>query len=408
MASLISEQKFLLCQPDFPNKSLSDLYYYNVANRLAQIIKDENLLDGWSEALHKTLALGLTGYLQDILTDSGIWRSFIEEHNRMYGSYLPFYATGDEYVPYELNEADVRFLVWYSLSLNDDERRVWNPMDSAILSASQRLHEYLDEVYEDQDAPMPDNYYIWRGLEVKNPEETDQIFHFGHWLFMHCYLMTPAFAMTLAQIMSEPDIMKGAEMDLLRTRLEDAMMEDPTGPLAYYIREWVYLILEGKMPPVAMQATAPEVTGAKEHPYYTRFMSATGGQPIKFFATYQELNRFFIDALGWDDTDNLPALKQSKNFVLLVNREKGMLCAREVAACIKMPGNPCYNKEVAEQRAMDLLTVRGLCPADLLHYIFEHNALPDAHFPGSDDYALVHNNRDFIARCYLQKYYRGD
>ncbi|MDE6559546.1 MAG: DUF3843 family protein [Muribaculaceae bacterium] len=57
---------------------------------------------------------------------------------------------------------------------------------------------------------------------------------------------------------------------------------------------------------------------------------------------------------------------------------------------------------------MDLITERGLCPADLLHYIFEHDALPDAHFPGSDDYVLVDKNRDFIARCYLQKYYRGD
>lgn len=406
MANLISEQKFLLQQPDYPNKDISDLYYYKVANKLAEIIKEESLLRGWPDHLHLILSLGLTGYLQDILTDSGIWRNFIEEHSRMYGHYLPFYNTSEEYIPFELNIEDIRFLIWYTLCLNDEERRVWDPMDPDVLTAAERLHDYLDKIYEDPDAPMPDKFFIWRGLEVKNPEETDQIFHFGHWLFMYCYLMTPAFSMTLAEILSNPELEGGKNIEVLQSALENAMMEEPTGPIALYIREWIYLILEGKMPP-AVSELRKDAKSA-EHPYFTRFMEATGGVPIKFFATYSELNRFFIDALGWENTDNLPALKGSKNFVLLVNKEKGMLCAREVAACIKMEGNNCYDQEVAKKHAIDLLTVRGLCPADLLHFIFKHDALPDAHFPGSDNYRLVHDNRDFIARCYLQKYYRGD
>lgn len=405
MKELISQQQFLLRQPSFPKKSNTDSYYFDLANRLANIIANENLLPGWQESLKNRVALGLTGYLQDILTDSGIWRSFIVRNNDLYGKWLPFYDIPEDYIPHELNETDVRFLIWYTLTMNSEEElRLTDPENPDIERTAKRLHQELDNVYEDEDAPMPEDYFIWRGLELNNPAETDDVFHFGHWLFMHCYLMTPAYAMTLAELMMNPDLKNGENMELLQKTLEESMMEDPTGPLALYLKEWLFLILEGKMPPEPSK-TAQE---ASEHPYYTRFMEATDGQPIQFFATYGELNDFFIHALGWGEGEHLAALKERKDFVLLVNREKGMLCAADVAGCIDLPGNPCYNKEYAATHAIDLLTMRGRCPADLLHYIFKHDALPDAVFPGSSNHRLVKENRDFIARCYLQKYYRGD
>ena len=85
-----------------------------------------------------------------------------------------------------------------------------------------------------------------------------------------------------------------------------------------------------------------------------------------------------------------------------------MLMARGIAKCIEDPANPLYDEEYAKAHAFDLLTIRGLCPGDLLRYIFDNDWLPDAKFPSSEDYALVKANKDFIARCYLQIYYRGD
>ncbi len=403
MKELISEQLFLLRQPKFPEKSPTDPFYFKLANHLADIIKKENLLAGWEEVLYGRVALGLTGYFQDILTDSGIWRSFITENERLYGKWLPFYDLTSSYIPHELNEEDVRFLIWYILCMNCEEKRVFNPLDKGIAKAAKILHEELDKVYENEDTPEPEGFYIWRGLDLKDASETDEVFRFGHWLFMHCYLMTPAFALTLSELLMNPELKNGHNMELLQKTLEDAMMEEPTGPLALFIREWVYLILEGKMPPIKKNTASIE-----EHPYYTKFVEATGGKVIQFFSTYKELNDFFIKSLGWREGENLPTLKNSRNFVLMVNKEKGMLCASNVADCIKIEGNPCYDEKEAKKHAIELLTIRGRCPGDLLHYIFEHKALPDACFPGTDDCKFVEENQDFIARCYLQKYYLGD
>ena len=407
MKNPISKEQFLIRQPAYPQLTLTDPYYYEIANRLAIKIREDKLLEGWPEGETDRVALGLTGYLQDILTDSGLWRSFIERCHVLYGRWVPFYETGEDYIPHELNLPDVRFLIWYTLCMNYEDRRVWDPMDPAIEKAAEVLHAELDRIYEDPDAPVPEDYHISKGLELNNPAEADDVFHFGNWLFMHCWLMTPAYALTLAEMMADPSLGGGKDMEKLKRALEESMMEDPTGPLALYLREWLFLIIEGKMPPAPKMKVEAAVP-AGEHPYYTKFMAATGGERIKFFHTYEELNRFFIDALGWGEGENLAQLKQFSDFVLLVHPEKGMLAAREVAKCIRLPENPCYDEAFARDHAIDLLTMRGLCPGDLLEYVLEHKALPDARFPGTDDTRLVADNADFIARCYLQKYYRGD
>ena len=85
-----------------------------------------------------------------------------------------------------------------------------------------------------------------------------------------------------------------------------------------------------------------------------------------------------------------------------------MLVARNVARCLKTPLNPYYDAEYAKRHSFELLTERGACPGDLLQRACREGWLPDAKFPESGDYSLVAENQDFIARCYLQQYYRGD
>lgn len=405
MEDLIKEQDFLYRQPCAPHKIPTDPYYFRLCNRLAEICKREKLLQDWGDVMLKRVIIGIVDYFQDILTDTGIFRSFSEQHFKLYGRRLPFYNIDPEtYIPHELNPEDIRFLIWYTLAMySEGSKRKLNPLDSRILRAADAIHDELNKLYDDPDTPVPADFNIARDLELNNPEEADELFHFGNWLFMYCYLMTPAYAMTLSEIVHGPELSGNPDPQALMKKMEESMMEDPTGPLALYLSEWIYLILKGKMPREQRPQGADTV-----HPYYAKVVEATGGSPIAFFHTYNDLNRFFIDVLGWDDEENLPALKESRDFVILVNREKGMLVARNVAACIKMEGNPCYDKDYARDHAIDLLTMRGLCPADLLHYLFDHDAIPDAHFPGDDNFRLVHDNRDFIARCYLQKYYRGD
>lgn len=399
---MISKQQFLLRQPASPEETSTDGYYLCLANRLATMAAERGCFASYPEKVVERAAMAVVGYYQDVICDAGIWHSFVDECRRMYGHSVPFYDNGGDYTDYELNRADVRFMVWYALSMNYENQRVRNPFDPELTEGADLWWEELERVYDE--SPLPEDYRLTHELEIHAEEDRQALYKLGNWLFMHCYLMTPAYAMTLSEIASEFDLTNEESVIELQKRMEQSMSEDPTGPLALYLGEWLYLIVEGKMPPAP-----PKKGNEAEHKYYTSFTKATGGKTMAYFATYAELNRFFIDALGWaEGEEHLPMMKNDCDFVLMVNREKGMLVARNIARCVASPDNPLYDKEYARTHSMRLLTERGLCPGDLLRNILGNGWLPDAVFPGSDDAATVGKDADFIARCFLQQYYRGD
>lgn len=394
----IDIKDFNFRQPSFPKEVPTDKYYLAVANKLMAIFKKSALAQAVPENMGKRMSIGVTGYFQDIIADAGIWRSFTDANRKLYGFAVPFHYEGEEYIDYELNREDIRFLVWYFVAMSYEDMRDIYPHDARVIELADNWYTYLESIYED--SPEPEDFNIARGLEFKDPEDQEAIYHLGQWLFLHCYLMTPAFAMTLSEIMSDPELMSGDDITKLHSRMEQSMMEDPTGPLALYIIEWLKLIIEGKLP-------EPKSNDKGTHPYYTKFMDATGGKRIQYFADYKQMNEFFIQKMGWDkDQEHLPVLKDSRYFVVLVNPKRGMLVARNVAKCIADPENPYYDKDYASTHAFDLLTMRGKCPADLVKFAYENEWLPDAVFPGTDDKSLVKTNHDFIMRCYLQQYYR--
>lgn len=399
---MISKEQFLLRQPAMPEVTSTDPYYYEICNKLAEASKEKGLFPSYPEKVVERAALALIGYYQDVISDAGIWRTFISECRRLYGYSVPFYSSDDNYMDYELNMADVYFIVWYSLSMNYENRRVCNPFDKEILEGAKIWYEILEEKYDA--SPIPVNYRVSAELEIHSEEDRPEIMKLANWLFMYCYLMTPAYALTLSEIARDYDLSNEDGVLEMQKRLDVSMWQDPTGPLALFLGEWLYLIVEGKSAPSPKK---PQVS--EEHKYYTAFTKYTGGKTIQFFATYKELNHFFIEALGWKEgEEHLNQIKDDKDFVLMVDRTKGMLLARNIARCIASPENSLYDKEYAKEHAIELLTVRGFCPPDLLHYIYKQNWLPDAHFPGTEDYETVRKNWNFIARCYLQQYYRGD
>lgn len=398
----ITEKEFLIRQPQFPNSSETDPYYLEVARTLVSDMRKTDPESRFSDGLLMQVALNITGYFQDIISDAGIWRSFITACRELYGFTVPFYPVSEDYVDYELNLEDIKFLVWYSIAMLSESNRLIFPLDSSLTAISEKAYAYLESIYDD--APTPEGFNIAFNLEFNDPEDSPAIYKLGNWLFTHCYLITPAFAADFSDLLDMPEAQGKDGHLFVNKQLEEAILERPTGPLAMFIPEWVYLILKGKMP------KEKDDTGKEPHPYYDAFLKATGGKEYAFFATYEEMNRFFIEGLGWEaGKRHLNMAEHDHDFVLLVNKNRGMLMARNVAKCFKTEGNPLYNEDFAKENAIKCLTQRGYCPADLVKYAFRHGWLPDAAFP-SDTRNLssecVQNAWDFIARCYLQGYYR--
>lgn len=404
---MITKEQFLVRQPSMPEETATDAFYLETARALAAAAR--GIRAPYAEALLDRVALCLTGYYQDVIADAGLWRGFINECRRLYGFTIPFHEPGDNYIDYEINLADVRFLTWYALAMNDESLRYLYPHDAELLRLADRMFEVLEERYDD--APVPEDYNLAFELDMFDPEDADAILRLGNWLFLHSYLLTPAYALTLAGILADPGLTK--DRAKLAKALELSMAEDTTGPLALYLREWTFLTVADRMPPKPRKKADEK----EPHKYYQSFIKATGGRDIAYFATYDDLNRFLVEGLGWPRGErHLEVFAEDSDFVLMVNPEKGLLAARNVARCIANPDNPLYDKAYASTHAFGLLSERGLCPGDLLRRILNEEWLPDAAFPGSvesatspeTNRALVAENADFIARCYLQNFYRGD
>lgn len=399
MADLVPLQEYLLGQPSFPEVTSTDPFFHRIACRLREEWDESGLMQQCPAQVRNMVAIAITGYFQDSIADSGLWRAFITFNRRHYGRTLPYYTVGDDYIDCELNQADVRFMTWYAISMNFPPLRDISPLQDDLLQLADLFFDLLQTHYDE--APMPAQFRPAKEIEIHNPEDQEALFSLAHWLFLHSYLLTPSLSLTFSQIFSEVDPNDPDRPRKINDMLERAMMEQPAGPVALFIREWIFLIIENRLPPVK---AAPK---ALEHKYYRPFMAATGGQRVAFFDNYPDLNDFFIRVLGWEKgVEHLDTLKDATDITLFINPEKGLLVARDVARCIAAPGNKLYDKGYAKENAFDLLTVRGRCPADLALYCAAEGWLPDAVFPGSENPGIVTENFDFIARCYLQMYYR--
>lgn len=404
-------QQFLINQPSFPRQTATDPFYLRVADDLYSAVLRQPSLQVLPPEVLRVAALGAVGYLQDIVADSGVWRGFISEHRRLYfGRTLPFYETGSEYIDFELNREDVRFIVWYTIAMTYEPLRLLDPEDGVVSRISELWWEILERNYDD--APVPEEYHLHHELEMHAAEEAERVARLAHWLYLHCWLLKPANALTLSEVVSDLGKKGPKDQTALAEALERAMNEYPTGPLALFLRQWLWLIVEDRMPPKSRAEQAAEreaEANRKESRYYAPFTSATGGRETAYFATYGELNEFFIRVLGWaQGEEHLSQFKQDGDFALKVDKYKGMLLARNVARCIADPDNRLYDSAYARDHAIELLTERGRCPIDLLTYVCRKGWLPDARFPHSQNTRIVSENWDFIARCYLQQYYTGD
>lgn len=400
----IEKRLFQLKQPNFPEEKSTDRFYYKIANRLIEVAEREGLMKLFPEAVMVRASLCIIGYYQDVIADAGIWRGFVNEMRRLYGRTLPFFKVNEEeYIDYELNPEDVRFLVWYAIAMQDDSRREMSPLDENVSRIADCWFKILEEVYEE--APEPEDYRMTHEMEMHAQEDQEILMNLSRWVSSQCWLITPADSLTMQEIVSSADPKSEEGLAKLQEKVHEALTSQPIGPLALYLREWMYLFVEDRMPSAPKQTEEPK----REYPGYAPFIEATGGLPVKTFGSFDELNAFLIDVLGWTPGErHLSSLEFDNDFVLMVDPEKGLLVAKNIARNLAIPGNELYDKAYASRHAMSLLTRRGVCPVDLLIYVCSNGWLPDARFPGTDDTALVDENWDFIARCYLQLYYRGD
>ena len=192
----------------------SDIYFVELANRLFHACTTTGL----PEALCKKLALYASAYLEDQISGLQLWQSFTGEHQRLYGTMLPFYTIDASYYPDEINEEDLRFLIWNTWQKAGIISSYLNPEDTRITNLAQSFYSILDKAYEEApENPVLKNYFASFDSETDADRKLT-------WLFGHTYLTEPSMY---------PYINHVAPNDRFIM---------PTGPLALFLHEWISIL----------------------------------------------------------------------------------------------------------------------------------------------------------------------
>ena len=196
----ITLNQFIFSQPNSPIEKPTDKGYLILANRLLTIWQSSKIMNDLPDALKQNVVLGIVGYYQDIIADSGVWRTFISQSLAMYGHRVPFYCEDEDYIEYELNLIDVKFLVWYFLAFNSMKYRYLYPLEENIQKLGELLYDELERCYDN--APNPSDYNDILDVELNNPEYTNAIYDLSQWLFWRNYLLVPPFQLTYSAVYS--------------------------------------------------------------------------------------------------------------------------------------------------------------------------------------------------------------
>ncbi len=246
----ISVKDFMERQPNNPNVAVTDQFYLWIALRLAKLWDESPWLRDLDDTVRRDVVLAVTGYYQDVVADGGVWRSFSRMHSERHGMPVPFYERSEDYVDYELNLDDVRYVIWWTIA-GERGSDVLDPQDDGLKALATAFHMLLDEEYEQ--APVPQQFCIASEVELTNPADAQRIYDYAYWLYWRSFLLRPSSQAVMERAMPEAHaiIARVGEADarpLLYDLNERLMSTEPAGPIPLTTAQWLHLILDDKLP----------------------------------------------------------------------------------------------------------------------------------------------------------------
>lgn len=154
MRPLITNKTFASVRPKLETYA-TDSYYVRLANSILKILMSKyngNRILNVETLTH--MALKVTWYFEDIVADMGIWRSFSELCQKMYGFPVPMYHDEEEYYSDEPSLNAIKYLVWDVTSEMHDDMTIY-PDTGKLADLSNDIYTILDNEFEN--APVNDD-----------------------------------------------------------------------------------------------------------------------------------------------------------------------------------------------------------------------------------------------------------
>ena len=220
----------------------TDADYVRIAKAVFDMLRYVSFCAERSDEEKKRMAIKLTLYFEDMVSEIGLWHSFVRKHQQLYGKPLPFYHVEKDYTPDEPHIEDIQFLLWDSTLDDEYFDTLVNPENEALAHAARTVYAYFMELFED--TPINDDLYDFFH-EARFTDNFYDVRQVLKWYFFDCYLTSGRFQESTFDeaIDYQMDLCRGNRQVAQSAAEASIAFRYQVGPLALMPQEWLAALL---------------------------------------------------------------------------------------------------------------------------------------------------------------------
>lgn len=262
--------------------SYTDSYYAALANEINRLMCAEKDNDIDPKEL-KRVAVNIALYMEDVVSETGLWKSFTGKVKQLYGKPLPFYDVDEDgYYDDEPNLADVQYVMWKSF-MEIKTQSIINPKNDNLLQMAGDVFELLDAKFEEMPVNEKLKAFFTEASFVSDFIEQRAVLQ---WVFDSCYLIKGKSAMDKKiELFEDMDrIFHLTERQAFYATNCISCFEYKVGALALYPKEWLGLFLKAN----GNGAAAVRVESQEYRPIQMYLLKDTDGDLYTFSSVKDE------------------------------------------------------------------------------------------------------------------------
>ena len=192
----------------YDREAPSDHFYIGLGNEIQHEMLLVDVEDHLVGADYKCMSCMLACFLEDMVSQTGMWMSFVDEHYKLYGKYLPFYDMSG-YVRGNINLADVQFLIWHFCSNLPTQNRFIDPHSIEKEEIARIVHAMLHQAAR----LAPKNEALKAALTPDAGVDFHEIRKYLDFVFFGCYLHQYYFSSLLEEEALDVKNQKGSRQN---------------------------------------------------------------------------------------------------------------------------------------------------------------------------------------------------
>lgn len=412
----IFPKDWLLLHP-YKQSTPVDSYYTSIANRIYGFMEQTELSNSFEGDETKQICIRLAAYFEDVISELGIWRTFINSFKEKYGSYLPFYTPDDHYYDDEVNLEDVRFLLWhYTQQFHGQRRGTFVSPDNQV---NEKTAKMIYQLFCDEWTTAPENSRMKKLFSKETRyEDQDSYEPLLQWFYYNMYLFTDSNRELTEQSMThwdeyrtQPEKLSNMLMNIHQRLIYVAQTE----LLGWTTPQWMAKIMPADHPDMPfMQEIAelskmvtPEEVLQKNKADYEKFQQVAEGKLLLYFKSVEEVKNFITEKMEITLSEEfMKNHARAKQIALYATEKEGIAVIVNNLESIKDENNPFYDEAFAAAHAIVFFVVKH-CSIDLIRQMEERGMLADAQAKSTlaptRGKAIIHENWEFLCNYFFKE-----